>query len=77
MRVLVHGKSQMIQARSAASQTAVMDVMTVGIDDSSVAQGAAVARLPDGYDRTDLRVLEWIAASRRRPARAGMSELAA
>jgi len=66
----------MIQARSIASQIAVTGVATVPIEDSPAAQRAAVARLPDGYDCTDLRVLEWIAASRR-PARAKMSEIAA
>jgi len=76
-RVLLNGMAQMIQARSTASQVAVVDMATARIDDSPGGQGAAVARLPDGYDRTDLRVLEWIAASRGRLTRTRMSELAA
>jgi hypothetical protein len=75
IRVLLHGKAQMIQARSTASQIAVVDVTTARIEDSA-AQRGALAGLPDGYDRTDLRVLEWIAASRR-PSRVKLAELAA
>jgi hypothetical protein len=73
---VVNRKGQMMQARSTASQIAVVEVTTARIDDSLAVQGAAVARLPDGYDRTDLRVLEWIAASRRH-SRAKLAELAA
>lgn len=76
-RVLVNGKAWMIQTRSTASQIAVIDPTTARMDDSPAAQRAAVARLPEGYDQTDLRVLEWIAASRRRPSCQRMSEVAA
>ena len=75
-QVLLNGMAYMIQPRSTAAQIAVVDTTTARIDDSAAAQGAAVARLPDGYDRTDLQVLEWIAASRN-PSRTKMSELAA
>jgi hypothetical protein len=67
----------MIHPRSTASQIVVVDATMARTDDSRPAPGAAVGRLPDGYDHTDLRVLEWIAASRRRLPRASMSELAA
>ena len=68
----------MILARSTtAAHIAAVDATTVRIDDSLAVSGAAVARLPDGYDRTDLRVLEWIAASRGRSSRTKMSGLAA
>jgi len=66
----------MIQDRSITAHIAVVDASTTRTEDSPAAQGAAVARLPAGYDRTDLQMLEWIAAHRR-PARAKMPELAA
>jgi hypothetical protein len=67
----------MMLARSTASSIAVIDVPVARIEDSSVAPGAAAARLPDGYDRTDVRVLEWIVSSGRHPLRKRTSELAA
>jgi hypothetical protein len=62
----------MIQDRSIAAQIAVVDAAAPRADDSPALQ---VARLPAGYDRTDLKMLEWIAAHRR--ARAAMPGLAA
>jgi len=64
----------MTQDRSIAAHVAVVDTATA--EDLPAAAGSEVARLPAGYDRTDLRMLEWIAAHRR-PARAKMPELAA
>jgi hypothetical protein len=75
-RAFSNGKAQMTQARSIAVHIAVVDATTARIDDSPAAQSAAVARLPAGYDRNDLRMLEWIAAHRR-GSRATMSGLAA
>jgi hypothetical protein len=73
-----HGKAQMTQARSTAAHIAVVDTTTACLEGSPVAHGAAAARLPAGYDRTDMRVLEWIAAHRRsRRAHAKMAHLAA
>ncbi len=66
----------MTQARTISAHIAVADAPTARAEDSLATQRAAVARLPAGYDRTDLRVLEWIAAHRRR-SRARMSGLAA
>ena len=66
----------MTQARSIAALITVVNATTARIDHPAAAQGA-LARLPDGYDHTDLRMLEWIAAHRSRSARAKMSELAA
>jgi len=65
----------MIQDRSLAAHIAVVDATAARTDDSPAVQGAAIARLPAGYDRTDLKMLEWIAAHRR--ARRAMSNLAA
>lgn len=73
-RVLLHGKAHMTQARSTAAYITVVDATTDRIAPSPAKQGS-VARLPDGYDHTDLRMLEWIAAQR--PAGAKMSDLAA
>ncbi|HEY1545938.1 MAG TPA: hypothetical protein VGG01_26340 [Xanthobacteraceae bacterium] len=73
-RVLLHGKAIMTQTRSTAAYVIVVDATTARIDHSAAAQ-SALARLPDGYDHADLRVLEWIAAHR--PSRTKMSELAA
>jgi hypothetical protein len=65
----------MIQDRSITAHIAVVDTTTAATDRAPAAQRAAVARLPAGYDRTDLQMLEWIAAHRL--ARAKMPELAA
>ena len=66
----------MTKDRSIAAHIAVVDAPPAQADGSPATQHAAVARLPAGYDRTDLRMLEWIAAHRG-PARAKMSEIAA
>jgi hypothetical protein len=52
-----------------------VDTTTARTGESPAVQGAAIARLPAGYDRTDLKMLEWIAAHRR--ARGAVSYLAA
>jgi hypothetical protein len=74
-RVLLNGKAQMIYVRSTLAHTVTRDATAARTDDSPAAPGVAAARLPAGYDRTDLRMLEWIAGHRR--SRARMSELAA
>jgi len=68
----------MTQARSIAPRIAGVDTTTARIAGSPVAPGVAASRLPPGYDSTDLRVLEWIAAHRHgRRTRARRSDLAA
>ncbi len=68
----------MTQARLTAPHIAVVDATTTRFDGTPVAPSATLSWLPPGYDSTDVRVLEWLAAHRRsRRTRTSRSNLAA